>query len=230
MYLSIKLKTNKVIKFNILINYSYEASVRKKFEHQPEKLKIALSARRLLEQYYLSVEGAFDLNNVAAAADYVFYENDTDYSWQGIGYKTILDILIHKFPNESNALPFYEKLKLNEEVVKIRWNENSGVVVDVNVNKSYRGDRIIFTPSLNILKQDHKKLFVPTLSEKKQEAMQDIGLDAVMKIHSYFIEKWWSDGDDFVGYSFVWDETSLNATKVNKLLLAHISLYLIMYF
>lgn len=187
--------------------------MKKKYENQTEKLKIALETKRLLEQYVLSVEGAFYPNNATAISDFAVDKNDSDYSWQGIGYKTILDILIHKFPNESNALPFYEKLKLNEEVVKIRWNEtNEDVVVDVNNGHSYRAKHVIFTPSLNVLKQDHKKLFLPELPKNKQEAMLDIGMDAVMKIHFHFAEKFWPN--DFNGYSFIWNEETLQEVQV----------------
>lgn len=185
--------------------------MRKKYTNNTGKLKVALAAKRLLEQYILSYEGAFYLNNVVAVSDFIIVDNESDYSWQGVGYKTILDILIHKFPNESNALPFHEKLKLNEEVVKIRWNETGGVVVDVADRGSYRGERVIFTPSLNVLKHDHGELFVPQLPQNKQAAMQDLGMDAVMKIHAHFADRWWPITD---GYSFIWSEEALREVEV----------------
>lgn len=188
--------------------------MRKTYENDTEKLKIALAAKRLLENYLLSYEGAFYLNNVTAASDFTYVSNESDYSWQGIGYKTILDILIHKFPNERDALPFYEKLKLNEEVVKIRWNESGGVVVDVANGGSYRGERVIFTPSLNVLKQDHGRLFVPELPQSKQAALKDLGMDAVMKVHAHFVERWWPL-NGYNGYGFIWDGEALHKVEVS---------------
>lgn len=193
-------------------HFRYEKHIRDVYADEPEKLKLALTAKALLEKYILSYEGAFYLSNVTSNSDFVFYENDTNYAWQGIGYKTILDILIHKFPNETDALPFYEKLKLNEEVVRIQWKEN--VVVNTKSGGSYGAKRVIFTPSLNVLKQQHKDIFEPELPKFKQEAMQDLGMDAVMKVHAHFPNKWWPDSDNFSGYSFIWDEQSLLDIKV----------------
>lgn len=165
-------------------------------------------ARRLLQQYILSYEGAFYLNNVASKSDFIFEEGDSNYAWQGIGYKTILDILIHEFPEKSKALPFYEKLILNEEVKKIRWNEDDGVVVIGNNNSSYKAKRVIFTPSINVLKRE-QELFEPSLPAFKKEALNDLGMDGVMKVHAHFEEKWWPGQENFTGYSFLWDEQSL---------------------
>lgn len=171
-------------------------------------------SKRLFELEILGWNSAFYLDNVTSKSGFVYSENDTDYSWQGYGYKTILDILIHKYPDEAKALPFYSKLRLNEEAVKIRWKENDGVVVQTKNGASYKGKRVIFTPSLNVLKERHREIFEPELPAFKQEAMNSLGMDAALSLFAYFTKKWWPDPGDYLGYTFMWDEQSLNEIKV----------------
>lgn len=193
--------------------FSFEARVRNEFANDTEKIKVGLEAKRLLEQYILAYEGAFYLTNVTSKSDFVFDENDTNYAWQGIGYKTILDILIHKYPDPTKALPFHEKLKLSEEVTKIHWSPD-GVVVETKNDASYRAKRVVFTPSLNVLKQEHEEIFEPQLPTSKLEALEDLGMDAIMKVQARFGERWWPEEANFAGYSFLWDDHSLQEVQV----------------
>lgn len=187
------------------LNYRYNTTVWEAFKNNTSKLQIALTAGTLLEQYLASYNGAFSLTKVAAKCDYVTVEDYADLWWNGTGYKIILDILIKKYPDPTKALPFEEKLRLNQEVTNINWNGEK-VRLEASDGSRYNADHVIFTPSVGVLKQISKTLFDPELPQNKQNAIDDIGFDAIMPMHFYFTERWWPERGRFSSFSFIWDE------------------------
>lgn len=181
----------------------YNETVSNLYKNDTAKLRIALQAGIVFEKYLQSSEGTFSLSNVAAKTDYKSVD-DINLRWNGTGYKIILDILTKKYPDPTKALPFDEKLRLNKEVTKINWGADK-VALETADGSRYTADHVIFTPSVGVLKHTHTTMFVPHLPQSKQDAIEDIGFDAIMTIHLHFTERWWPESE-FTGASFVWDE------------------------
>ncbi|KAF5272015.1 hypothetical protein FQR65_LT04996 [Abscondita terminalis] len=189
------------------VSRKYRNVVENLWRNDTEELKVALDCVDLLEKIVLSYEGAFSWHSVAADTDYVECEGDQQLAWNGRGYKTILEVLMQKFPEPKDALPMNDKIVLNKEVNLIHWNSTvdgeEKVVVTCADGTKYIADHVILTVSLGVLKNQHKTLIVPNLSKEKSQAVEQLGFEAVFKVVLYFEHPWWNS--TFPGYSFVWD-------------------------
>lgn len=164
---------------------------------------IAYDFLDFFQSYVDSSEGAFTWFEPSAESDYRDCPGDLGLNWNGRGYKTILDLLMQKFPNSSTPLPIDDKIILNKEVQKIVWDsKEDGVIVKCLDGSWYHGDHVIFTPSLGVLKEKHGQLFEPQLPIQKQNAIEKLGIGAVMKIMLLFDKPWWPN--TFTGASFIW--------------------------
>ncbi|KAF2894302.1 hypothetical protein ILUMI_11871 [Ignelater luminosus] len=164
----------------------------------------------VLEKSALSVEGAFSWFDVAAAQDYKECEGNSVLDWKGRGYKTILDVLMQKYPNPENQLPIDDKIFLNKEVATVEWNNtdkaySEKAVVKCKDGSTYYADHVIFTPSLGVLKHNYKTLFRPSLPVEKVNAIETLGIDAVLKVFLHFPNRWWP-GVSSPGLMFIWSE------------------------
>lgn len=193
--------------------YRYNNSVLETFKNDSLKLNVALQAGSVFEKYLQSSEGTFSLSDAAANSDSRLVDN-INLRWNGTGYKVILDILTKNYPDATKALPFEEKLRLNKEVTKINWNDEQ-VHLELSDGSRYTADHVIFTPSVGVLKHSHKTIFDPELPLNKHEAIDGIGMDAIMTIHLYFSQRWWQEGNEFVGASFIWNEEDKNEFNKN---------------
>ena len=158
------------------------------------------------EKIVLSSEGAFSWFDPSAMSNYTECEGDNDLSWNGRGYKTILDVMMKKYPNTSTPLPIDDKILTNKEVYRIVWDKNHEDVPGVSAycrdGTVYNADTVIFTPSLGVLKENYKKLFVPELPEEKVLAIQTLGIGGVMKVMLHFPRVWWPLNT--TGLNLVW--------------------------
>lgn len=182
-----------------------------------------MAATHFLENQIRSYEGVFNLSNLAANPHYVQPEL-MNFAWKHTGYKIIFDILTKKFPKTSRSLPFEEKLLLNKEVSKITWDREGMVSVEGSDGTKYLAKHVIFTPSVGVLKNVGEKLFEPELPESKKQAIEATGLDAVMKIHLHFEEKWWNFEGGWFG--LIWSLEDYEYLAKNESL---VSLTLIMH-
>lgn len=197
---------------SIQICVRYNATIQNKYQKNPEKLQIAKSTIDLFHHIVLSYEGAFSWYEPSAKSDYRDCEGDLSLNWNGLGYKTVLEVLMKKFPNPSEQLPIDETVLLNKEVVRVFWNSSSHepVTVVCSDHTSYIADHVIFTPSIGVLKERNEKWFSPQLPEAKKEAIKSIGFGAVMKVAMYFKHRWWENEKNFTGFHFVWSEEDKN--------------------
>lgn len=62
----------------------------------------------------------------------------------------------------------------------------------------------MFTPSLGVLKAEHDEMFEPKLPQEKIEAIETLGIDAVIKFAVQFEEKFC--GEDFEGALLLWED------------------------
>ncbi|KAF5299813.1 hypothetical protein FQR65_LT09335 [Abscondita terminalis] len=163
---------------------------------------IARDAIQLLEMYTNAMDGTFSWYNGSAPKDYEGI-NTEDLSWDGHGYKTILEFMMQKYPDPSKALPIDDKILLNKEVEQILWKSDE-VVVKCKDGSTYSADYVIVTVSLGVLKHRHDTLFTPKLPADKATAIERIGFEAVHKLFLHFNEKWWNDTANI--FCFVWDK------------------------
>lgn len=188
---------------NILL-YSFNRTLHEKYGHDSEKLKLALSTMEYFQHRVLSFEGSFSWFEPAAKNDYRDCGGDLQLNWNGLGYKTILEVLMGKYPNRKRQLPVDSTIHLNKEVRKIQWNENlrkNGVTVLCSDGSSYSADHVVFTPSIGVLKERAYTMFEPRLSNAKHQAIGHIGFGAVIKVALHFSKSWW---DDEAGFNFFW--------------------------
>ncbi|XP_065166695.1 spermine oxidase-like [Atheta coriaria] len=161
--------------------------------------------------YVLSSEGAFSWFEPAALSDYKDCDGDHAITWNGLGYKTILDKLMANFDQK--------KINLLTVVKQITFDEDKDqVTVLLATGEKHTAKHVIFTPSLGVLKHDHKSLFQPPLPQRKVEAIEALGIGAVMKVMLHFPEHWWATNGSFSGYSFVWTQEDRDtlATQYRK--------------
>ncbi|XP_063904991.1 spermine oxidase-like [Zophobas morio] len=186
----------------------YNSTIYDKYQKNPDKLEVAKSSMDLLRHIVLDYEGAFSWFDPSAKSDYTDCEGDKQLKWNGMGYETILDILMKKIPDPAKQLPFNQAVLLNKEVTKVLWNKNSsqnGVTVVCSDRTNYTADHVILTTSIGVLKERQRSMFIPSLPRVKREAIRHIGFGAVMKIALRFKTKWWED--NFSGFLLIWNES-----------------------
>ncbi|KAK5638644.1 hypothetical protein RI129_012939 [Pyrocoelia pectoralis] len=167
---------------------------------------LAKDCVEMYQKLVLCNDGAFSWFNLSAKNDYEISDGDQELGWNGLGFKTILDILMQNSSISGNII-------LNKEVSQIIWNGpnlHSEVVVNCVDGTTYTADHVITTVSLGVLKDRHISLFKPHLSTEKVLALETLGIDAVSSIFLYYPNKWWNES--FEGVSFVWSEDEIEKT------------------
>ncbi|XP_043269282.1 spermine oxidase-like [Venturia canescens] len=142
------------------------------------------------------------------------WETNKDYelwNWKDKTYSSFIDILLKKYPNPDEELPFRNKTVLNAEVTKINYNDPDGAVRVVTKNgDEYVADHVIVTPSLGVLKADHEKLFNPPLPETKVNAIKGLEFGNIAKIYMFYPEPWWPQIDELQMFNFYWTDEDRN--------------------
>ncbi|XP_044740336.1 spermine oxidase-like [Chrysoperla carnea] len=140
-------------------------------------------------------------------------EGDLLLNWKTRGYRTILDLLMKKYPDPTKALPLDDKILLNKEVTNIVWNTDSnqnGVKVKCTDGSEYKADHVIVTVSLGVLKERINSLFKPELPLTKLRAIRGLNIGTVNKLIFEFPHRWWPE--NHTGFSFVWNGDEVKET------------------
>ncbi|XP_046966516.1 spermine oxidase-like isoform X1 [Vanessa cardui] len=124
-------------------------------------------------------------------------EGEFMLNWKGRGYKTILDILLNKYPDPSKELPI--DIHLKKEVESIKWRTskpgldagNPLVQIKCKDGSLYAAKSVIVTVSLGVLKDRHHQLFNPPLPSEKINAINNLQLCVLDKIYIEFTKPWW---------------------------------------
>jgi spermine oxidase len=186
----------------------YNSTILKKYENDKQKLKVATEALKYTNDLILLHEGAFSWLRPSAGRHYRACKGDQGMTWKKGGYHTILDVLMKSYPDPSQKLPIDDKIFFDKKVTKIIWNnDDDEVIVKTFDNSSLTAHHVIFTPSIGVLKEQKDSLFHPQLPERKENAMEAMGFDAIVKIILHFPQRWW--GDDDVDFLFVWSKEDL---------------------
>lgn len=97
---------------------------------------------------------------------------------------------------------------LNQEVERIEWDRpDDTVLIATRDGQQFVADRVIFTPSLGVLKEQHQRLFEPQLSGKRVDAINGLSMGAVGKVYFRFDEAFWPSG--WGGVHILWTDELL---------------------
>ncbi|CAH2049553.1 unnamed protein product, partial [Iphiclides podalirius] len=124
-------------------------------------------------------------------------EGEFMLNWKGRGYKTILDVLLNKYPDPAKEIPV--KILLKKEVDSIKWrtsqpgHESGNPLVHVKCKDGslYAAKSVIVTVSVGVLKERHNQLFDPPLPPEKTVAINSLQLCVLDKIYIEFTKPWW---------------------------------------
>uniref|UniRef100_A0A0C9PGX1 Smox_2 protein n=1 Tax=Fopius arisanus TaxID=64838 RepID=A0A0C9PGX1_9HYME len=176
-----------------------------KHEDIPEDLKIPLV--KMVHRAHMAENGAEDLYQASAKADGDYFsDGDQQLNWKTGTYGIILDLLMRKYPDPEEELPIVNSTLFNKKVSRIEYKGDGPVKVKTSDGDVYMADCVIFTPSLGVLKANHKNLFVPHLPPSKINAIEHIGMGHVGKIYLYYDEPWWTkDLSNFYRF-LIWTE------------------------
>ncbi|XP_026727657.1 peroxisomal N(1)-acetyl-spermine/spermidine oxidase-like [Trichoplusia ni] len=117
--------------------------------------------------------------------------------WKGRGYKSILDILLNRYPDPSKAINV--QIELNKEVEHIQWGstepgyniDNPPVQITCTDGTKYAAASCIVTLSVGVLKERHEKLFFPPLPAEKIKTIENLQMCGLDKIYIEFEKPWW---------------------------------------
>ncbi|XP_064211450.1 spermine oxidase-like [Tribolium castaneum] len=186
--------------------HKYNSTLVEKYKSDENKLKLLKEGLHFAERSILISEGSFSWFDASADSDWLECPGNQTLVWKGVGYKTVLEILMKSYPNPDEKLPLDDKLFLNSKVTKINWGEKP---IKVHTSdKVYSADYVIFTPSIGVLKAG-SDLFTPSLPPKKHKAIDSIGFAGVVKLFLRFPVKWWDDNDKY--FAFFWSDDDLKS-------------------
>lgn len=169
-------------------------------------------------KYENSIEASDTWYDTSAEGYLHYWDCDGDrlLNWKDRGYKTILDIMMKKFPDPTKSLRIDDKILLNKSVQRIDWNKGTDQMVEVRCvdGSVYDADHVIVTVSLGVLKERHFELFNPPLPAKKRRAIEGLTLGTVDKIYVEFAEPFWPK--EWLGCSLLWTKDDLDSIRREK--------------
>ncbi|KAJ8980364.1 hypothetical protein NQ317_019005 [Molorchus minor] len=194
------------------VDQEFNSTFHRIYRNDPDKLRVSLEAKEWLEHYMVGYDSPSSLSELSRGSDYRRCEGDFALNWNGRGYRTVLDVMMQKYPDPSQELPIDDHILLNREVSRISWNDSDSrtVTVQTSDNSSFEVDHVIFTSSLGVLKHHHVKMFNPSLPEEKVSTIRKAGFGAILKIILHFNETWWNP-EEMVG--LVWSTKDRNNIK-----------------
>ena len=80
-----------------------------------------------------------------------------------------------------------ERIEFGKVFTTIDYSSDENVIVTTRDGSKYSTSHVIFTGSLGVLKEKHATMFVPSLSEKKQRAINVCRkslFDNIKKLHA----------------------------------------------
>ncbi|XP_060518708.1 spermine oxidase-like [Cylas formicarius] len=178
--------------------------------HNVEEERLLKDLKLWTIGYLLQYDSSFDLGDLLSTSDYKKCDGDLFLNWNGHGYKTVLEVMMQKFPNRDNQLPIDDKILLNKEVINVKYKSGDQIAVVCKDGSSYSADHVLFTPSVGVLKHDHETLFDPQLPKEKVDAIKNIGYGAIMKIILHFPQPTTSISNIL---GIVWREEDLKKLK-----------------
>ncbi|XP_062550562.1 spermine oxidase-like [Armigeres subalbatus] len=159
---------------------------------------------------YNAVDSVFDMS-AAGLLEFVDYQNEYLINWRTRGFKTILDLLMNRFPEQnSTSIPIEDFVLFNKRVVNINYCKESiqSIIVTCSDGQCYTADHVIVTVSLGVLKEIYRTLFTPCIPQLQQNAIEGLYIGLVDKMVLQFDEPFWPAG--WRGFAMLWNEQDLN--------------------
>ncbi|XP_043470346.1 lysine-specific histone demethylase 1A-like [Leptopilina heterotoma] len=180
-------------------------------EVQPQWKENKKGFTHLNNMVMMALYSANSLDDVSTVSIRDFHNCPGEFfvNWKTNGYKTILDILMKRFPKPEEELPVMANTVLNAEVESIDYSDPNGkVTVKTTNGDTHTADHVIVTCSVGVLKDKHKSMFKPALPEDKQKAIEGTGFGNVAKVYLSYDAPWWKE-DMNDGYGFLWLDKDL---------------------
>ncbi|XP_060518711.1 spermine oxidase-like [Cylas formicarius] len=115
-----------------------------------------------------------------------YSKQSSSLHWNGHGYKTVLDVMMQKYPDITKQLPIDDKIFLNKRVIHIKGWKNDTIKIKTDDGSRYKADHVIFTTSLGVLKAKHESIFHPPLPANKIAAIKNSGFGSLAKVFVFF--------------------------------------------
>ena len=148
--------------------------------------------RKQIFQWFIKYEesdcGCDDLYKLSSVSwgDYAEYGDDIRLK---NGYKSVLDVM-QKTLSKANV-----SILLNFRVTNIDYSAHNVIITSVQnpQQKVFKisADHLVSTMSLGVLKNQHAKIFKPSLPNLLVKAIEEIGFGSVAKIKIQFAESFW---------------------------------------
>ncbi|XP_051157743.1 spermine oxidase-like [Leptopilina boulardi] len=189
----------------------FQNEIDKYIEEHPKWKENKKGFTHLHDMIMVSIYSADSWNDVSTVTvkDFHICPGPFFVNWKTNGYKTILDILMKRFPKPEEELPVMSNTVLNAEVSSIDYSDPNGkVTVKTTNGDTHTADHVIVTCSVGVLKDVHKSLFKPVLPEDKQKAIEGTGFGNAAKIYLSYDVPWWHE-DMNNGFGLFWLDKDL---------------------
>ncbi|KAK9887446.1 hypothetical protein WA026_022592 [Henosepilachna vigintioctopunctata] len=185
---------------NVFLKW-YNSTVLNTYKNDQNMLNYAKDAIKTAECINLEETGSSSWFDNIASATYDVLPGSQLLSWNGIGYKIVLDIILGNYPKKT-GYNINKWISFNETVTKINLDHDK-VKIRTEDGAEITSDYVVFTPSLGVLKHEERSIFEPNLNTEKMKAIESLGYNGVMKIFFEFPNRWWGNEERIY---FVWSE------------------------
>jgi spermine oxidase len=191
----------------LIVIFRFNSSILPKYEGDKKNVQILKEALKFSDGQISLFNGASSWSDVSAKTDII--TNSDAFVWKGVGFKTIINILMKSYPDSKNKLDIDDKIHLKKKVQKISWDQYQSVSVLTADNTTYTADYVIFTPSAGVLKKHQDTLFEPKLPSEKKDAIENTGYGSITKLFVTYSTKWWKDDDKLFSFFWTGEDTNL---------------------
>jgi monoamine oxidase len=134
-------------------------------------------------------EYAADIRDLSA----LWYDNEDEFSGED-------KLLTHGYQDIVNGLAkdLKSPILLNQIVTNVNYHNKRSIVVSTAKGKQFKGEFVISTLPLGVLKSG-KVTFVPALPQEKIDAMKHLNMGVMNKVYMLFPKVFWSS-KQFFGY------------------------------
>ncbi|XP_029721862.1 spermine oxidase-like [Aedes albopictus] len=162
---------------------------------------------------YNAVDSVFEMS-AAGLLEFTDHQDEYLINWRTRGFKTILDLLMKRLPQQNAVpIPIEDYVFFNKRVVNISYSSDvkQSVRVTCRDGSCYIVDHVIVTVSLGVLKEMHQTLFTPSLPQLKRNAIEGLYIGVVDKMVLQFDKPFWPEG--WRGFAMLWNEQDLSELR-----------------
>ncbi|KAL1387482.1 hypothetical protein pipiens_012756 [Culex pipiens pipiens] len=164
------------------------------------------------QKYHTTYNAVDTLYEVSAPGLLEFTDHQDEYliNWKGRGFKTILDIMMKRLPEQKEApIPLEDFILFNKRVTNISYPSDADYPVRVTCSDDscYVVDHVIITVSLGVLKENFHSLFTPKLPLIKTNAIEGLYIGTIDKLILEFDKPFWPT--NWNGFGMLWNSEDL---------------------